>query len=547
MLDLLLLNVRACGGRPQATTNVGIWNGWLAAVGDEATDARADRIVDCQGAYITPGFGDAHNHMAWFGISLMELDLSGCTTRQELYQRVSDRAARSPAGSWVVGNGYDDAALEGPLDRAALDQAGAGRPVWLKHRSGHRSMVNSVVLERANLLHGPPQQNAQGGGTAGVVRSADGTVTGLLHENSQRIVAELRGPPDPEQLVAAITAASRIYAAEGLTHVVECGVGGGLLGNGPLEALAYQRAMDDGQLQVRVDLMPSLDRLRPTGVEGGEAMDLGVRTGFGSGHVRLGPVKAWLDGSLLGRTAAVSVPFCDGERGSGSYADDPDTLRRRLVAAHCAGWRLAMHAIGDRAVDLALDIVAEATSNCPRPNARHRVEHAAVVRNDQLERMRHLGVVPVPQARFLYEIGDDMVAALGSDRVPQLYRHRSFLEAGLCVPGSSDRPVATGAPLLGMQSMVERRSRGGRLIGEDERVGAEDALLAYTHGEAWACHDEAWRGFLRRGATADIVLLDQDPTAVASSHIGTTGVLATMLAGRLTHLSAEAPTGLAAS
>jgi predicted amidohydrolase YtcJ len=196
---------------------------------------------------------------------------------------------------------------------------------------------------------------------------------------------------------------------------------------------------------------------------------------------------------------------------------------------------VAAHAIGDSAVDLALDAFAEAQQVLPRPDARHRVEHSGVVRPDQLDRYAELGVVPVPQAHFLYAVGDTMAEALGPARTPWMYRHRSFLDRGIRVPGSSDRPVAPGAPLLGMQSMVERLSRAGVVLGPDERVTAEQALRAYTLDAARASHDEDRRGSLTPGKYADFVILSDDPVGVDSDRIGAIDVLATFVAGECVH------------
>jgi predicted amidohydrolase YtcJ len=166
---------------------------------------------------------------------------------------------------------------------------------------------------------------------------------------------------------------------------------------------------------------------------------------------------------------------------------------------------------------------------------RHRIEHSGVVRPDQLDRYAELGVVPVPQARFLYEVGASMAEGLGPERTLWLYRHRSFLDRGIRVPGSSDRPVAPGAPLLGMQSMVERLSRAGTVLAPDERVSAEQALRAYTIDAAWASHDEDRRGSITPGKYADFLLLSDDPVSVDSARIGAIDVLATFVAGECVH------------
>jgi predicted amidohydrolase YtcJ len=264
-------------------------------------------------------------------------------------------------------------------------------------------------------------------------------------------------------------------------------------------------------------------------------LDLGLRTGFGDDRLRLGPMKIFTDGALSSRTCAVTEPFCD-HGGTGLLADDPEVLRERIVAAHRGGWRVAAHAIGDRAIDVALDAFAEAQRVLPRPDVRHRIEHAAMVRPDQLSRFAELGVIPVPQARFLYEIGDSMAGAVGEARLPWLYRHRSFVDTGVVVPASSDRPcVSVGAPLAGMRSMVERTTRDGRVLSPDEAVDAAEALRTYTTRSAYAGHADGERGLVAAGMLADLVLLGDDPTAVPSAQIADIDVLATFVGGECVH------------
>jgi predicted amidohydrolase YtcJ len=535
VLDLLLRDVRVItvdDARPTASA-VGVLGGRIVGLDEDVEGLPARTVVDGDGAVVVPGFGDAHNHMAWFGQSLGEIDLSAAATLAAIEEAVAGGSAHLSPDAWVVGSGYDDTVIGTHPDRQMLDRAAEGRPVWLKHRSGHMSVVSSEVLRRCGVLDG--RAVAPDGGV--VVRDGSGEPTGLLQERAQQLVDALVKPYPVDEVATALGRASTVYAAEGLTHVVEAGIGLGLLGRTPVEAAAYLLARERGLLLNRVELMVASDTLHPLRAHPDDGMDvgldLGLRTGFGDDRLRLGPMKIWLDGSLIGRTAALSEPFCD--HGTAVLQADPDEMSRLMVDAHRAGWRVAAHAIGDGAVDLALDTFAEAARSHPRDDVRHRIEHAGVVRPDQLARFADLGVVPVPQPRFLHAVGDTMVAAVGPRRAGWLYRHRSFLDAGLRVPGSSDRPVAPGAPLLGMQSMVERLSSGGSVIGEDERVSAYEALRAYTLDEAWASHDERTRGSVSPGKVADLAVLTDDPLRVDADRIGAIGVLTTLLAGTPVH------------
>ncbi|MEG9247192.1 amidohydrolase [Arthrobacter sp. Soc17.1.1.1] len=532
MLDLLITNARLSTvneDRPTAHA-MGILNGSIVGFDDDVSDLPARRTIDLDQAVVVPGFGDSHNHMAWFGQSLQELDLSGCRTLDEVSAAVRDFAAVLDEGQWLVGSGYDDTVLGAHPHRTLLDAAAPGRPVWLKHRSGHMCSVNSLALELAGILDGTAA-TPEGGK---VVTDTDGP-TGLLEERAQQLVTALVLPYPVADLADAIAAASEVYASEGLTHVVEAGIGGGLIGRSPVELAAYTLARRQGALKTRVQLMVASDALHPVTSHGDDridfGLDLGISTGFGDDAVRIGAMKIFVDGSLIGRTAAVTEPFCDHAHGTGAFQLSIEELTRRIIAAHHSGWTVAAHAIGDSAVDVALDAFAAAQQELPRPDVRHRIEHAGMVRPDQLDRFAELGITPVPQPHFLYEVGDTMAAAVGPDREPWVYRHRSFLASGVRVPGSSDRPVASGAPLLGMQSMVQRRTSSGAVIGPDERVDAEAALRAYTVDAAWAAGDEQRRGTLEPGKLADFVVLSDHPAHVDPERIGAIEVLATVLGG----------------
>jgi predicted amidohydrolase YtcJ len=532
--DLLVRNaviVTVDDAVPRAHT-LAVHQGRVLAVDPEGLRGRTE--IDAQGAALVPGFGDAHNHMAWFGSSLDEVDLSGLTDLTDLYDRVAQHAAALAPDAIVKGAGYDDTAIGGHPHRRELDRAAGGRPVVLKHRSGHVTTVNSPVLDRIGVLDGSAVVPT--GGV--VVRDDSGDPTGTLEEQAQNLARALLIPYATDDTAHAIGKASAVYAAEGLTHVTECGIGGGWVGRSPRELAAYQQARDAGTLTVRVQLMPAADALHPLAGHAsdpeGIGLDLGIRTGFGDERLRIGPMKIFTDGSLVARTAAMHQDFCD-RQSHGYFQDDPELMRSRILAAHAAGWRIAAHAIGDRAIDFTLDAFAEMQRTHPRPQARPRIEHAAVTTPEQIARMAELGVTPVPQARFLYEIGDTMAAAVGPERAAGLYRHASFLRAGLRVPGSSDRPVAAGAPLSGMQSMVLRRSSTGAVIGPDERVDAATALRAYTLDAAWIAGEEHERGSLTPGKLADFVLLTDDVTAVEPDRIGDVGVVATFVGGRCIH------------
>ena len=258
-------------------------------------------------------------------------------------------------------------------------------------------------------------------------------------------------------------------------------------------------------------------------------------SGFGDEWLRIGPMKIFADGSLIGRTAAMLEDFANEPGNRGFFQTEPAKLRDTIVEAHRSGWQVATHAIGDRAVCTVLDIYEEALRDRPRPDHRHRIEHCGVLPDDQVGRMRDLGVIPVPQGRFVNEIGDGMVEALGPRRVRSAYRQRSFLDAGIPLPGSSDRPVVQGPPLLGIHDMVNQKTAKGADFNPAEALTPLQALRCYTLGSAYASFDEHRKGSLEPGNLADFTVLSQDPTAVDPVAISSIEVLATVVGGEVAH------------
>jgi predicted amidohydrolase YtcJ len=533
--DLLLVNANVLTMDPEhpAASAVAVAGGRIVGVYDGKPDVTAKQTIDLRGLTLIPGFHDAHNHMIAFGLSLTEVDLR-VSSQDELYARVAAKAATTPEGGWVIGSGYDQTRTGAHPHRDALDAIAPRHRVWLKHTSGHMCAVNSLVLADLGIGETVPQVD---GGR--VTTDAAGRPTGLLEERAQELVGNLTHPYPLTTLTDAVHAAGRHYLAEGITSVTEAGVGGGWIGQSPVELAAYINARDQGRLHVRVELMVVSDVFHPLGAHPSDGIDtgidLGLRTGFGDDWLRLGPMKIFTDGSLVGRTAAMSAPF-EGDPGNSGYLQaDSDQLTERIIEAHRAGWRVAAHAIGDRAIDLALDAFADAADQYPRTRPRHRIEHFAAARPDQVARAAKLGVIAVGQGRFASELGDGMLAAVGAARSAWLYRQRSLLDAGLVLPGSSDRPVVSGAPLLGIHDMVNRRTASGAPFNAAEAITPAEALRAYTWGSAYASKQERAKGSISPGKLADFTVLSEDPTAVAADRIAGLEVVATFLDGTLRH------------
>ncbi|MEU0370283.1 amidohydrolase [Streptomyces sp. NPDC006283] len=496
--------------------DLGIWRGRIVGVDEAVTALPAREVIDLQGATVLPGFIDSHVHLAWTGLKASSPSIAGLESVEDVLDAVADAALRTRApGAWVSIGGYDQRVLGRHLRAAELDRVSHGRRVFVMHDSGHACVVNSAVLDL--LPAGVPHDD------------------GVLVESAMGAVRNLRLPYSQEELADAIEHAARVCLAEGITACAEAGIGGGLLGHSPVELGAYQLLRDQGRLPLRIQLMPGGDTLRPLGAHEHDgiprALDLGLRTGFGDDWLSLGALKIYTDGGMMARTAALTSPY-EGMTHTGQLQDDPERLTSLIVDGHLAGWQLAVHAIGDRAADLALDALERAQTLRPRPDARHRIEHAGLIRPDQLPRFARLGLSAVVQPNFLRYFGDDYAAIMGSERAPWMYRGRAFLDHGVTLVGSSDRPVTDGSPLRAVQFMVERASLSGQLIGPEETITVDEALRAYTVAGAYASRWDDSAGTLTAGKRADFVVLGDDPRRVDPSRIGGIEVVATFVDGR---------------
>lgn len=561
-LDLLLTNADIITMDPlrPAATRLGVWQGRVVGLDEEVEGLEAAEVLDLNGATVTPGFIDAHCHTSWFGLGLGELDVSGVRGLTQLYALLEAESDAQPAPSgtaeWLLATGFNQQHHGGEFpDIAVLDRITGGRPLLMRHNSGHMAVVNTAALRLAgaDAVSFPDPD----GGV--IVRDSAGKPTGLVEETAQQLIQQLILPYPVAELEAALDRATRHYASEGITSFTEAGIGGGWIGHSPVELAAYQRAAANGRLHARAQLMPVLEMLHPLAAHGRElpgavpaGLDLGIATGFGGDFLSLGPAKVFLDGSLLGETAAVSQEFCShGHKNNagnvGYFQADPEQLRAEIEAAYAAGWSIAAHAIGDRAVDLAIDIIAGCERHYGPRAVPNRIEHASMTRPDQLERLAAAAIAVTPQASFFHDGGDGMTASLGPDRLGWAYRASSFLASGVTLAGSSDRPVADGNVLRGMQAFVDRRTSSGALFGDPaECLTPQQALAAYTTGAAAATGAAHQKGSLEPGKLADFTVLSGSP--LNAERIDGLEVLATAVGGRFTHRALpEARPGRAAA
>jgi hypothetical protein len=540
ILDLVIENARILTVDPERphASRLGVWGGRVAGLDEELDGSQARATVDLDGATVAPGFHDAHCHTTSFGLGLVLLQLDEIEGVEATLDAVATYAAGLAPDEWVIAFGYGAGLPPDRYpDRHALDRAGGGRPVWLTHLSGHSCVVSSAVLAAVGIT-GEPGRSARGR----VVVDEDGEPTGLIEEAAMDLVKEHVGPSSVERMAEAIDRATAHYLTEGITGFTDAGIGCPGIDHTPVELAAYQLALATGRLHTRAQLMVHNELFHPLASHPDDAiatgLDLGVHTGFGDDRLSLGAMKIWVDGSGLGHTAATTGP--DG-RVRGSFDNDPALLRQSIIDGHRAGWQVAAHAIGDAAVDLVLDALDEAADGGPHPvragrTIGHRIEHGVMIRPDQVARLARMGMSVVVQPLFVTEFGDALADLFAGEQASGNYfRMRSLADAGVHVVGSSDRPVANGSPLKGIQAMVERATAAGGVFGPDERLSAAEALECYTAGGARAAMRQSEQGSLTARRVADLVVLDGDPTSVDPDRIGAIAVVATMVGGHAAH------------
>lgn len=517
-----------------AATWLASHQGRILAVGSGDTPA-GTRELDAKGALVTPGFNDAHCHTMWFGLSLAEVQCKDFGTLDALYDGLAERAQTLEPGGWVLATGYNQEAFGGHYpDITVLDRVLPDNPLFMRHTSGHACIVNSRALQAAHLVG--VAAHAIEGGT--IVLDEHGAPTGVLEERAQSIIQNLLLPQSQGDMVAALDRATAVYATEGITSFTETGIAGGWIGHSAQEFSAYQTAREQGVLRARAQLMVVSDVFhslpghpRDPLVRG---IDAGIRTGLGDDWLSVGGMKIFLDGSMLAWTGAMSEPFAAGPKDNFGYFQAPeDQLVATMLEACAAGWSIGAHAIGDRAVALALDTFDTAIAEYGQPVIPHRIEHGGVVTNDQAAQAAALGVAIVTQPGFMPELGVQMAASMGPTRTPLIHRHQIFLDRGVMVAGSSDRPVATGRPLDIIPSMIDRTAADGSVIGPDERVSAYDALWTYTVGSAQTTGFAHAKGKLAPGYLADFIVLDTDVLHSTPDEIRAATVTHTVVGGQL--------------
>ena len=498
-------------------------DGRIAAVGPaEAVRAAASpgaRVARLDGAIVIPGLIDAHCHVCDVGYLAAAADCSQPSAPDipAIQARLREAAGRTPEGSWVTGGGYVEYKLrEGRHPtRADLDQAVPNRPAVVYHTSLHACVLNSAALREAGFADRQPDPP---GGAFG--RDGEGRLDGVVFEGPMFALFERNLRHDLARMGAAqrvkvVEAAGQRLAAFGLTAACEADLRRDSFG-------AFAEADAGGLLSQRIYglvVHDQVDWLLGEGLRGRR-----------SGRLAAEAVKIWADGGMSSRTAAIHGSYPVPPYGSGILYFERDELTEMVRDFDARGFQVCIHAQGDRAIETVLDAYAAVLAGTAGNPRRHRIEHGGAMYRPLADRAAALGIVVASQPGFMSTLGDGFAAAFG-DRCDDLYAFRSWRAAGITVAGSSDAPVITADPLLGIRDAILRRTGDGLVLGPAERLSALDALDLYTTRAAFAMHREDEIGSLEPGKLADFVVLDRNPLRADPERIADIRVLATVLDG----------------
>jgi predicted amidohydrolase YtcJ len=503
--------------------------------------AAADtECIDLEGRLILPGLCDAHIHMHEWALNQQQLDFSAAKAKSEMLAAIAETVAHTAPGVWITGQGWNES-WWGEYDfptAADLDTvAGQEHPVLFWRSDHHIAVVNSAALQAAGIT---AQTEPPAGGV--IDRDAAGNPTGILRELAAGLVAKLIPEASDRELDALIQTATRGLHALGITAVHDQRIKDG--SEGPRMLAAYQRLRRRDNLRLRVNCNIAAHQL-------GELAALGLQAGFGDDLLRLGHIKVFADGSLGSRTAWMLEPFvkhpATGPTNLGVSVTPPDQMAAEFRRAAELGFPISIHAIGDRANRVVLDIFEEMVYSTPPLPFPHRIEHVQTINPEDLPRLARLDITASVQPLHAPDDRDVADRFLGA-RTGHTYAFRSLLDAGTRLAFGSDAPVANPNPWWGLYAALQRTRIDSRRPPwhPEQAISLASALHAYTLGAAEASGWARTIGSITPGKRADLIVLDQDIIALAgqpetAAQIAQTTVLITIFDGAIVYRHANAP------
>jgi predicted amidohydrolase YtcJ len=503
---------------------VAVRGGNITAVGAKNTCAAAlekgYEPVDLQGCALLPGFIDTHLHPVILIFSALNCDLGDAKSIGELQLGLREALLKKSGDSWLLGLNFDEQNMREKRvpDRHDLDKVSPDRPVIVIKHDGHSVFANTRAIEAAGVTASTQAPEA------GIIeREVDSYPSGAFREMAAQLILNAMPMPELSVLVDGARQTFNRLAALGLTSL------GVVLQMGDEGPAGSAGAFDVPAMQLFVEHCPqSLYSLLITSDVDG--LDELKNCALNSGANRLGGVKLFADGTFGSSTAYMSEPFSDNPLKQGMLMHPPEELYRCMAAAHSAGWQVCIHAIGDAANDLCVELYARLFEENPRKGCRHRIEHASIMDQKMMRELSRLGIVVSTQPMFIHSEKDWLLRRLGDERCKTVYPLRSFLDAGIKVAGASDAPIESQDVLHAIQCCVTREG-----FEPHQCISVEEAVRMYTLDAAHAQFEEGIKGSITPGKRADLVVLSDDPFQVKRDKIKDIKVVQTVVGSKVVY------------
>lgn len=524
---------------------VAIRDGKIIAVGSDKEIAAyrgpSTKVMDAKGHMVLPGFEDTHVHFLGGSALLDELSLNEAKTVAEFQKMIKDYAVAHPEKKWVQGMGwwYDIFGKAGLPDKKLVDEVVPDRPVFLRAYDGHTSLANSMALRIAGITRNTPNP------PNGIIvhDPTTGEPTGVLKESAGELVEKLIPKPTRGQQLDLLAKAVHYASSLGLTRVISCG--------GDAEQVdLFDEIRKREQLTVRFYMAPfaPTPEVTPEFIQTVEKL----REKYHDDWIDVGAVKFWLDGVIEAHTAAMLEPYANDPSNRGRLNFDPDKYKQGVLELDRLGFQIFTHAIGDRAIRLALDAYEEANRANGHTDARDKIEHIEDPSAADIPRFGKLGVIASMQplhATPNHDILDVWAVNVGPERAERAWPWHDILAGGAHLSFGSDWPVVTLDPWPGVQILLTRETPEGTPAGgwhPNERLTLPQAIEGYTIGGAYAARRDKTEGSIEVGKLADLIIISQDLFKVAPNQIGKTKVLVTMVGGKVVYQASSRGAGRAA-
>ena len=514
---------------------VAVKDGKIIAVGSnkdiKKLASKSTKTVNITGKVLLPGLIDAHSHYPSSGLSgTVYVDLNSPPVGtvegiKDIISLLGEQAKEAQEEDWILGRGYDQTLVEEKRHptRDDLDKVSKIHPISITHTSGHLAVANSVALTLAGITK--DTLDPDGGKIWRDPKT--GEPTGVLEESATQLVSKHVPPVSYEKNIEAVKEATKQYAAAGVTTSI-------IAGGGKQSIIDLQQYSKKDLLPIRFTMMGTGGGLGDLSESPGELG--GVISGFGSDMLKLGAVKMWQDGSIQGYTGYLSEPYHVQPGDDPDYRGHPlqsrEKLTKRVTELHKAGYQIAIHGNGDAAIDDIIYAFRKAQEAHPREDARHRIEHAQMAREDQLDEIKELDLTPSFYVSHTFFWGDQhWETFMGPERAARMSPLKSAVKRDIKFSVHLDTPVTPMSPLQAVWSAVNRTARSGEVIGAEQRVTPIEALRAVTIDAAWQNFEEDIKGSIEPGKYADFVILADNPLTIDPKKIKDIKILETIVEG----------------